>query len=307
MGFPSLSLRFGSRASPPRLDVPTSIPLGSVRVCERHGIPRSALLGRPSITEAELSANRRIPWEAFVEFNARLEATWKGRGGLQRFAQLIVPEMPELRVVARAMLTPRQLLELMVGVGNWAHPLIETRSRRLPDEQLEVRMRIPGAYRDDPNFFVVCAHSMAQAPTLAGLPAAFVEFTLREREAVLLFTPPPGRTVFTRAADAASELTRLTLERIVQLQEEVGELHHAARRNAVDVEARAKKLGRKWALTPRQTEVLEGLANGHSNREIADALGCTERTVELHVSAILRQSGFPNRTRIAAEFWSRTT
>lgn len=306
MGFPRLPLRPANRAAASQLEVPTSIPQASVRLCERYGIPRSALLGRPSITEAELTAGRRIAWNAFVEFNARLEAAWRGRGGLQRFAQLIAPEFPELRVVARAMLSPRQLLELMVTVGTWAHPLLETSTRRLSDEQLEVRLRIPDTHRDDPHFFQICAHSLAQAPALAGLPAAFVELALAEREATLLFTPPPARTVFTRAADAASELTRITLERIVQLQEEVGELHQAARRDARDVGLRAKKLGRKWSLTPRQTEVLEGLANGLSNREISDALGCSERTVELHVSAILRQSGLPSRTRIAAQFWSRS-
>lgn len=53
------------------------------------------------------------------------------------------------------------------------------------------------------------------------------------------------------------------------------------------------------ALTPRQHGVLDLLAEGMSNREIADRLGLAEKTVKNHVTAILRTLGAERRTQAA--------
>lgn len=50
------------------------------------------------------------------------------------------------------------------------------------------------------------------------------------------------------------------------------------------------------ALTPREREVLEALAEGLSNRAIALKLGITEHTVKFHVSSIFGKLGAENRT-----------
>jgi non-specific serine/threonine protein kinase len=54
------------------------------------------------------------------------------------------------------------------------------------------------------------------------------------------------------------------------------------------------------ALTRREREVARLIAQGLSNREIADALVVTERTVEGHVSNILAKLDFRSRSQIAA-------
>jgi two-component system, NarL family, nitrate/nitrite response regulator NarL len=52
-------------------------------------------------------------------------------------------------------------------------------------------------------------------------------------------------------------------------------------------------------LTRRQHEVLKGLANGHSNKEIARDLELSEATVKSHVRQVMRKLEVDNRTQAA--------
>lgn len=52
-------------------------------------------------------------------------------------------------------------------------------------------------------------------------------------------------------------------------------------------------------ITPREQEVLRFIAEGASNREIAQALKISEKTVKNHVSNILNRVGLRDRTQLA--------
>lgn len=54
---------------------------------------------------------------------------------------------------------------------------------------------------------------------------------------------------------------------------------------------------RRQSITPRQHEVLSLIALGEPNKRIADALSIAERTVKLHVTALLDNLGARNRTQ----------
>jgi DNA-binding NarL/FixJ family response regulator len=53
------------------------------------------------------------------------------------------------------------------------------------------------------------------------------------------------------------------------------------------------------ALSERETEVLRLIAQGHSNKEIAQALGLSDKTVKTHVHRVLAKLGLPSRTQAA--------
>lgn len=52
-------------------------------------------------------------------------------------------------------------------------------------------------------------------------------------------------------------------------------------------------------LTSRELMVAEQVAHGASNREIAEALDITERTVKAHLSAIFEKLGVRDRVQLA--------
>lgn len=59
------------------------------------------------------------------------------------------------------------------------------------------------------------------------------------------------------------------------------------------------------ALTQRELEVLDRVAQGHRNKIIAEALGVSEHTVKLHLHHIITKIGVDNRTAAANWYLAR--
>lgn len=59
------------------------------------------------------------------------------------------------------------------------------------------------------------------------------------------------------------------------------------------------QLDRDVELTPTETRVIHLVAKGMSNREIAENLNVSQRTIESHVSNMLGKTGLHNRTELA--------
>ncbi|HEV8636521.1 MAG TPA: DNA-binding response regulator [Chloroflexota bacterium] len=67
-------------------------------------------------------------------------------------------------------------------------------------------------------------------------------------------------------------------------------------------EAGACRGQRKLRLTPRQRAILRLAALGHTDKEIADALGVSYHTVRTHLKRLRRAHGVPNRTALVARW-----
>ncbi len=90
---------------------------------------------------------------------------------------------------------------------------------------------------------------------------------------------------------------------------------HAAARGHVPIDPRvaaallpaagggAAGSGSADGLSPRETEVLRLVAQGLANKQIARALGITERTVKAHLGRVFREIGVLDRT--SAALWAR--
>jgi DNA-binding CsgD family transcriptional regulator/tetratricopeptide (TPR) repeat protein len=69
---------------------------------------------------------------------------------------------------------------------------------------------------------------------------------------------------------------------------------------AGSAEAQPMAPGEELGLTPREREVLALVAEGRTNRQIAEALFITDKTASVHVSNILAKLGVANRAEAAA-------
>lgn len=95
------------------------------------------------------------------------------------------------------------------------------------------------------------------------------------------------------AAGAVAYLLKDTLSD--DLLRVVREVHAGGAPMTVEVEARLAERASYPKLTPREVEVIERVANGRRNKEIADELGIRLDTVEVHLRNIFAKLGVKER------------
>jgi DNA-binding CsgD family transcriptional regulator/tetratricopeptide (TPR) repeat protein len=143
----------------------------------------------------------------------------------------------------------------------------------------------------DPDLWRVAVEAAAAATA----PAQLLPYT-RVRLAEALATVGERQEALAEAESARSDAERIRLDAVVQqvdrLERRVGVVRGgtAARpttRSAVD------------GLTEREHQVLGLVAEGRSNRQIAEALFISTKTASVHVSNILKKTGTTSRTEAA--------
>ena len=107
-----------------------------------------------------------------------------------------------------------------------------------------------------------------------------------------------GAAGFVSKASSGSELIealRLVLTGEIYLPPQMRELIN----RSDSAQSSGKPLAQRFGLTAAQSRVLDFLAEGLSNRKIAELLGLTEGTVKIHVSAVMKALGVTNRAEAA--------
>lgn len=85
----------------------------------------------------------------------------------------------------------------------------------------------------------------------------------------------------------------------VVADEMTGKLVEVFRQSAAPAPPTAEPAAQGGALSPRETDILRGIARGDSNKVIARDLGIAETTVKIHVQHILRKLGVSSRVQVA--------
>jgi DNA-binding CsgD family transcriptional regulator len=75
---------------------------------------------------------------------------------------------------------------------------------------------------------------------------------------------------------------------------------HAKTDSKRSAASRSRPASAELALTVREAEVAEAVANGLSNKQVAETLGISVRTVENHLRSIFSKSNVASRTALAA-------
>ena len=126
--------------------------------------------------------------------------------------------------------------------------------------------------------------------------------TLSRKVGLELFDTPPFQAEHERCRRLVrAGLSARELERAVRQGAAMGFEEAVAEALGEPVAApAAPRRGRGDPLTPREWEVAELVAQGLTNREIADRLVVAARTVDSHVAHILAKLGFSARAQVAA-------
>jgi DNA-binding NarL/FixJ family response regulator len=141
-----------------------------------------------------------------------------------------------------------------------------------------------------------------QLPGMRGIEA--IEIIRRDDPAarIIVLTMYSGDEDIFRAiqAGAASYLLKDTLSN--DLVNIVRQVYQGARPIPPAV---ASRLASRVGLSPREVEVLERIAEGKRNKEIADALGITQETVQTHIKRLFLKLNVNDRTAAVTVALSR--
>jgi DNA-binding NarL/FixJ family response regulator len=133
-------------------------------------------------------------------------------------------------------------------------------------------------------------------PVLGGAKATEAICTEFPDARIIVLTTYEGDADIHRALAAGARGYLLKDSLRSQVADAIRTVHRGGRVVAPPVAQRLAEFTPRVELTPREQEVLELMARGLSNKEIADAIGRTEATVKVHVLHILSKLGVGDRT-----------
>ncbi len=265
------------------------VPLAALRSIRRLGWK---IDGLPQ--DLATSPFGRVSWDAFAELSEKIDGACAGdEARYYAFAGTFAKEETIINAWAAAVIDPLSLYRVVTAVALWCVPSMRA-SARQRGRHFYLDISLAPGMRDCLAYFRLSRYGFASVVTVLGLPPCECEATIGPRSASYRLTLPPSRTLMSRGRRRAAELGDVVLTWLQQMQGEFTRVWQAGpHRGQAEPPS-------QWDLTPRERAVLTHLARGASNKEIAAHLGCASRTVEVHVSRILRKSGAGGRSELIA-------
>jgi DNA-binding CsgD family transcriptional regulator len=277
----------------------------AVDTAERGGLDVPALFEGLPFDAVTLRKRSRVAWDDYCTI---LDRILEQCGGPTELADLLEATyhtvLPELRALAGAVVSPMHYVRFIWDVVD---PLLFAPIQFGFEELGPDRVRLIATSRPGVRGCLALHQGTVGAirgmTRTLGLPPATVDLAdLTAASGVYEVTLPSAPSWRDRSRRAGSAVRRLFIRAVLgaspdgtPLAAEVGEPETPALAQAIAF----------LQLTPRQAEVLEHVAEGRSNKEIAQELGTAENTIELHVSRILRKAGASSRSQLVARLWSR--
>jgi two-component system, NarL family, response regulator LiaR len=207
----------------------------------------------------------------------------------------IVDDHPMVREGLRAFLQLSSDIDIVAEVGTGAEAVELAESEAIDVMLMDLVM--PGKYdgvaairsiaESHPDIHIIALTSYQEKDRMVGaIQAGAISYLQKD------VSPEDLLTAIRQAAVGRTVLDPAALDALRSLQNESGSsgtpVHHGRSTSSA---------GRQEALTQREQDVLEALAQGMSNKEIAAELGIAEKTVKVHISHILGKLGVYDRTQ----------
>lgn len=137
-------------------------------------------------------------------------------------------------------------------------------------------------------------------PDMSGIDAMIAIRSEFPEARVIILTTFAGDVEIQRALQAGARAYTLKSMPPREIMEVIRQVHSGKRKIPAEIAAHLAEHYSDEALTQREVEVLQQVAGGNRNRDIANNLFITEETVKVHVKHIMEKLGAADRTQAVA-------
>ena len=137
-------------------------------------------------------------------------------------------------------------------------------------------------------------------PDMSGIDAMIAIRTEFPEARIIILTTFAGDVEIRRALQAGARGYLLKSMPPKELAEVIRQVHAGKKRIPPEIAAHLAEHYGDETLTQREIEVLQQVAGGNRNRDIAEKLFITEETVKVHIKHIMEKLGAADRTQAVA-------
>jgi DNA-binding NarL/FixJ family response regulator len=190
---------------------------------------------------------------------------------------LSVDDHPLLREGIAALISNQPDMELIGEAASGSEAIQEFRKHR-PDVTL-MDLRLP---------------DMSGVDAMIAIRAEFPEAR------IVILTTFEGDIQIQRALQTGARAYLLKSSPPKELMDTIRQVHAGKKRIPPEIASQLAEHMSDEALTNREVEVLQSIAGGNRNRDIANALFISEETVKVHIKHIMEKLGANDRTEAVA-------